>query len=130
MTLDQLVKIRRLSQEQAADLSLATTVVAVGSAFAKVRPIGGRERQRGRQVEARANYHFTIHARTDLQADDYLVWNGRQFNIRFLPVTGLGDQYITIEAERGVQAVPEWVLLDGGWDDTGVWEDAGPWEDE
>ena len=102
MTLNQIVSIQRKTQVQQADMSLLTTLAEVAEVYAMVFPIRGSERNQGDQTEARANYRFTIHQRTDLLDDDVLVWNGYQYNIRFIADRGPGSIYLKIEAERGV----------------------------
>jgi SPP1 family predicted phage head-tail adaptor len=62
----------------------------------------GSERNQSNQPESVAGYTFHIHYRADLLADDVIVWNGNQYNIRFIADEGMGSVYLMIEAERGV----------------------------
>jgi len=62
----------------------------------------GDERRNGQQLEAQANYRFHIHQRNDLREDDVIIWNGHQYNIRFIANRGPGSVYMMLEAERGV----------------------------
>jgi len=102
MTLDQIIQLKRKAQVQEADGRLTTTLIAIGKAYAAVYPIRGDERRMGQQNEAQADYRFHIHYRSDLIADDVIIWNGSEYNIRFIADKGPGSIYLMIEAERGV----------------------------
>lgn len=102
MTLDQPIKIQRKTQAQQANGSLQTVFTTLVDGFAMVRPMRGSERNSGDQTQAVAGYVFHIHYRSDLLADDVIVWNGNTFNIRFIADMGMGSVYLRIEAERGV----------------------------
>lgn len=102
MTLDQFIEIRRKAQVQQANGSLTTTLNLIATEYAAVIPMGGSERNMASQNEAAANYRFHIHHRSDLIPDDVVVWNGSQYNIRFIADKGPGSIYLMIEAERGV----------------------------
>jgi len=102
MTLDQLITINRKVQVQQADGSLTTTMQKICDAWAAAYPIRGDERRMGQQNEAQADYRFRIVSRSDLNADDVIIWNGREYNIRFIADRGPTEIYMMIEAERGV----------------------------
>lgn len=102
MTLDQFITVNRKGQTQADDGSLTTTMTKRFDAYAAVYPIRGDERRMGNQNEAQADYRFRIIARTDVDADDVIVWNGREYNVRFIAERGPGEIYMTLEAQRGV----------------------------
>jgi len=102
LDLRHVIEIRRKQQTQQADGSLDTTLAVVAKAYASAYPMRGDERRMGQQTEAQADYRFHIHHRSDLNADDVIVWNGHQYNIRFIADRGPGSVYMMIEAERGV----------------------------
>jgi len=102
LDLRHMVEIRRKQQTQQADGSLDTTLSLVAKAYAAVYPMRGDERREGQQLEAQANYRFHIHQRNDLREDDVIVWNGHEYNIRFIADRGPGSVYMMLEAERGV----------------------------
>lgn len=102
MTLDQLITINRKAQVQQADGSLQTTMTKVADAYAAAYPIRGDERRMGDQTEAQADYRFRILARSDIRPDDVIVWDGVEYNIRFIASRGAGEIYMMLEAQRGV----------------------------
>lgn len=102
MTLDQYIEIKRKTQFQQADGSLATVFTLISPEWAKVAAISGSERNASSQNEASANYRFHIHNRTDLLEDDVIFWEGGSYNIRFISSAGQGAIYLMIDAERGV----------------------------
>jgi SPP1 family predicted phage head-tail adaptor len=72
--------------------------------WAKVEPIGGRERVQAQQTEAPVNYRITVRRRTDISAGDRLLWLGRVLNIRFVGLPGLRQPFMEMDAEMGVQS--------------------------
>jgi SPP1 family predicted phage head-tail adaptor len=101
MTLNELVSFYRLSQTQDAYGTLVTTRVLIAQAYAKVRPMSGGERNRSDQTEAFADYRFYIHYRSDIGAANLIVWNGTDYNIKFIADVGPKEAYMYIDAERG-----------------------------
>jgi len=67
-----------------------------------VRPLSGRERTQADQVEAPANYEFTIRRRSDLTEALRISWAGDLFNIRFIALPDPRSLTMTITAERAV----------------------------
>jgi len=100
--LTETVAIRRKNQTQAADGSLVEATTTVATVRMHVKALRGDEREQSNQTEAVANYVFTMRYRTDVRADDVLVWNGSDFNIRFIRDEGNRSRWLTIEAEGGV----------------------------
>ena len=74
----------------------------ISQAYAKVRPLSGSERNRSDQTEEAANYRFYIHQRSDVTGADVLVWNGTDYNIRFIADNGPKEPYMYLDAQRGV----------------------------
>jgi head-tail adaptor len=102
MTLNELVAFYTLSpqtQNQYGTLSSTRTLVA--EAYARVRPLSGRERNQSDQTEDSAMYRFYIHRRSDLSGANILVWNGVDYNVKFIADMPK-EPYIYIDAERGV----------------------------
>lgn len=98
--LDQWITLRRKIETQNEYGALITTDLDYAKVRAKVRPMSGRERDRSQQTEARANYVVTIRTRTDVHEKDYIVWQGVEMNIRFLPFHPR-SVFMSIEVERG-----------------------------
>lgn len=101
MTLDQIITIRRVTQTQQADGSLAS-VNTDSQAYAAVYPMRGDERRMGNQQEAQADYRFHVINGTDLRMTDVILWNGYEFNVRFIADKGPQPPYLMFEAQRGV----------------------------
>ena len=102
MHLTYLIRVERKSQVQAPDGSLTTERIKLFDAYAHITPISGRERNQSSQTEASADYRFTIRRQSGLVEDDVIVWDGRDFNIRFISDFGPRSLYMTLDAERGV----------------------------
>lgn len=102
MTLNELVSFYTLSpQTQDAYGTLSSTRTLVAQAYAKVRPLSGNERNRSDQNEEFANYRFYIHYRSDITGADIIVWNGVDYNVKFIADNGPKEAYLYIDAERG-----------------------------
>ena len=103
MTLNELVSFYTLSPQTPNQYgTLSSTRTLIAQAYAKVRPLSGRERSQSDQTEAAANYRFHIHHRSDITGATILVWNGVDYNIRFVADNGPKEAYMYIDAERGV----------------------------
>ena len=102
MTLNEIIYIYRKTQVQDEYGTLTTTRTLVKKVYAFVRPLSGLERNRSDQTEAAANYRFHILRRNDLIADDIIVWQSTDYNIRFIGDGGPRERYMYIDAERGV----------------------------
>ena len=72
------------------------------SVWAKVRPLSGGEESEHDQVIAPGRLMFAIHNRTDLTVEHRVVWNGDNYNIRFIHTRGPRQWWVEFEAERGV----------------------------
>lgn len=101
MTLNELVSFYQKSQTKNEYGTLVTSRVKIADAWAKVRPMSGSERNRSDQTEAHADYRFYIHYRGDLGEADIIVWNGTDYNIKFIADNGPKEVYLYIDAERG-----------------------------
>jgi len=96
------ISIERKVQVQAADGSLTTTRTVVATTYAGVKPKRGSERSQSNQTESPADYEFHLRRNGSIQADDVIIWNGSEWNIRFISDDGPRALYMMIEAERGV----------------------------
>ena len=101
MTLNELISLYTKSQTQNEYGTLVTTRVLIAQAYAKVRPLSGNERNAGDQTEDYANYRFHIHYRSDISPANLIVWNGVDYNIKFIADNGPKEAYLYIDAERG-----------------------------
>ena len=101
MTLNEFVSFYSKSQVQNEYGTLTTTRVKITDAWAKVRPLSGNERNASDQTEDFANYRFYIHHRTDVIAADLIVWNGTDYNIKFIADNGPKEAYLYLDAQRG-----------------------------
>lgn len=82
-------------------LAPRTQTVLASDVRALVRPMSGRERDRARQTEHRANYLVVVRnsASLDLAETDYVIWRGSEMNIRFPKGRGPRPRFLEIEAE-------------------------------
>lgn len=101
MTLNEFITFYSKSQVRAANGTLTTTRVKIADAYAKTRPMSGNERSRSDQTEGYADYRFYIHQRSDLAEANIIVWNGVDYNIKFIADNGSKEPYMYIDAERG-----------------------------
>jgi len=101
MTLNELVTFYRKGTSQDSYGTIVDTRTKITDAYAMVRPISGSERNAGDQTEGNANYRFHILQRSDLSEANVIVWNGTDYNIRYIADLPK-SRYIYIDAERGV----------------------------
>lgn len=101
MTLNEYIAVYRKSDTQDAYGTISATRTLVAEMYAKVRPLSGSERNRTDQREDYADYRFFVHHRTDLAADDILVWGGVDYNITFIAENGPKEPYMYMDARRG-----------------------------
>lgn len=101
MTLNELVTFYRKDQVKNEYGTLVPTRVKIADAYARVRPMSGGERNRSEQTEAYADYRFTAHYRSDLVEANLIVWNGIDYNIKFIADNGPKEAYLYVDAERG-----------------------------
>jgi SPP1 family predicted phage head-tail adaptor len=78
-------------------VNLAPSTIEAGVP-AHVRPMSGRERDRGQQTEAQANYLVVMRAREDLTEKDAIYWRGKLFDIAFIRDRGPRAVFLEIEA--------------------------------
>lgn len=100
--LQEVVTLRRYTEtiNSYGTVTRAATTIQDG-VFAHVRPLSGRERDRGSQTEARANYLVVIRYRSDLTEKDFVVWQGVEYGIRFIMDRGSRSAFLELECERG-----------------------------
>lgn len=74
------------------------------SAWAEVVPGTGAEQDRHDRLVGEAMYTFTFRNRPDVtvQESDRVLWDGIEYNVRFVARPGGRDLYISVTAERGV----------------------------
>lgn len=101
MTLNEKVTFYRKTGTKDEYGTLSSSRDLVCSAYASTRPLSGNERNRTDQREDYANYRFYILQRSDVMEADILVWNGKDYNIRFIADNGPKERYMYIDAERG-----------------------------
>lgn len=100
--LNQRIVIQRKTQTRLPSGGFTEAWASFATVWAKVRPMSGRERYQADQVEAPANYRFTVQRRTDYDESMRIVWGGGTFNIRFIGLTAGTDQFMDIDAQRAV----------------------------
>ena len=79
-----------------ADLSVTPKV------WAHVKPRVGREGMESGRVNASLLATFTIRHREDVSELDRIVWKGEAWNIRRIMRVSQRQQYLEVDAERGV----------------------------
>ena len=70
--------------------------------WAHVRPMSGSEAERFDKLNPVATELFVIRWRGDLQEDDRVIWEGVEYNIRYIKNAGGRKLYLEFFAERGV----------------------------
>jgi SPP1 family predicted phage head-tail adaptor len=70
--------------------------------WAKARAMSGREVAKYDQLNATAMVTFITRYRTDIKEADYIVWNGANYNIRYIQPNSARDLYTVFEAEKGL----------------------------
>ncbi len=73
----------------------------VGTFWAMVRPMRGRETLDDQRVEAKGMYRFVMRER-DVNETQRFLWKGEAYNIRAVMREGGRSLYLDIDAERGV----------------------------
>jgi SPP1 family predicted phage head-tail adaptor len=101
MTPNELISFYSLAQSRDAYGTISAARTKIADAYARVRPLSGAERNAADQTEAYADYRFKIHYRGDLSAANVIVWNGVDYNIKFIADNGPKEVYMYIDAERG-----------------------------
>jgi SPP1 family predicted phage head-tail adaptor len=101
--LNQRVTFVRYSETQNEYGTLTKVKTTLGKSWALVRPMSGRERDRGNQTEARSNYLIVIRNigfAKNLTEKDVAEWRGEELNIRFAKHRGRSE-WLELESERG-----------------------------
>jgi SPP1 family predicted phage head-tail adaptor len=99
--LTERVTLRRKVQTQDEYGTLVETDGTLAIVWAHVKPLSGRERDRGQQTEGTANYVITIRYRAGLATSDYVVWRDQQMNLRFIRDDGPRSLWLRLECELG-----------------------------
>lgn len=100
--LDQRVTIQQESRVEDEAGGAVVTWVDVATVWAEVKPLTGRERLHGQQLESPIDYRVTIRRRSDITAAMRLVWRGTPMQIRAVPDPGPRAAYMTLDCEAGV----------------------------
>ena len=103
--LDQRVAIQARSQSDDGLGGGVTSWATVATRWAKVKPLSGRERRQGEQLEDSRDYRVTLRrdeTTAAIGAAHRLVWRGAALNIRFIADAGDRPLYLEIDCERGV----------------------------
>jgi len=100
MTLNELITVYTKAVDQDAYGTISGTRTKLADMYAMVRPLSGNERNASDQTEGFANYRFHILRRGDLAEAKIIVWNGVDYNIKFIADVPK-SRYMFIEAERG-----------------------------
>ena len=100
--MNERIAVYRKAQTQDEYGTLSQTRTLIAKLQANVKVMSGSERAMSDQTEAHATHRFHVHYRSDLRADDIIVWNSNDFNIKFIADNGPKDRYMYIDAQRGV----------------------------
>lgn len=79
-----------------------TLVPIKKNVWCAVRPLSGKEIERFDKLNATAMAHFTVRYREDVEEDDRIEYNGKYYNIRYIPDLDERKLYTEFYAERGV----------------------------
>lgn len=98
---------KRITINQKSDVSDGMGGSSIGwtplaTVWAHVRPKSGTEQNRNDGAQAVSGYLFVIRQRDDVLENMQIVWMGVPFNIRFVARHGYQQQFMEIDAERGV----------------------------
>lgn len=69
---------------------------------ARVRPLSTREQLQAAQMEAQVDYEVTIRSRSNVRADQRLVWGAVVMNVRGVMNPDEKDRYLALTCEAGV----------------------------
>jgi SPP1 family predicted phage head-tail adaptor len=103
--LDERIIVRRESLVNDGMGGSAVSVSDLGTFYANVTAMSGRERDMANQTENPRNYRFKVRrssATAAILESDKIVWRNKTMNIRFIADEGLREKYMEIEAEYGV----------------------------
>lgn len=103
--LSERITIRRESSTADGYGGETITWLDVGSFWASVEPLSGRERNMADQTESPRDYRFIVRRSSEtigILAKDRLTWNGRNFNIEYVAIPDKRSQFLRIDAKEGV----------------------------
>lgn len=106
--LDERVTFKRRDETKNAYGTLVPADTEIATVWAKVRPMSGRERDRGQQTEARSNYVVRVHnspAIRTVTEGDLVLWRDVELNINFIADAGPRSLFVEMECERGGPAI-------------------------
>lgn len=99
--LDQLLTQQRYTRTPDGMGGVTRTLSTVGTHWAHIRPLTGRERvEAGQRLEQRVSYLVVIRSGAELLTDDVLQWEGRTLNVRVVKITPR-SQWLELECELG-----------------------------
>lgn len=104
-SLDQRITFERFSEtpDGAGGVTRTWSPIAPWpTVWAHVKPRLGRESMEQGRVADTQMATFTVRHRSDLSEIDRIVWRGEPWNIRRIMRTSQRQQFIEIDAERGV----------------------------
>lgn len=103
--LTERVTFKRKGQVRAPDGSLTVTWTPVLTAWARVRPKSGNQRNMAQQTENPADYEITVYNSADaraLLASDIAEWQNRPMNIVWIGHAPTASQWLHMDAKDGV----------------------------
>lgn len=102
--LDQQITINRLTVSDDGYGGETQTATSLGTVWAKVKPMSGKESKDQERVHDVGNYRFIIRRPIfQVLEDDFITWNGGEFNIRMVHDYGNRVLYLEIDVERNAQ---------------------------
>lgn len=104
--LDQRIRITRESFASDGGGGRARSLAVLRDTWAKVVPVRGKETVDADAVSNPHLYLFVFRHRPDIpiRVDDLIEWGGEKFNVLFPHKPSSRDEFMEVEAERGVQA--------------------------
>ena len=102
--LDQKIDFWRECNVQDEDLGglEASVKTLFAGVWAKARPLSGSEIERFDKLNATELTFFVTRYKPEVKEDDYISWQGVNYNIRHIPSVGPRSLYSEFYAERGV----------------------------
>ncbi|WWT39532.1 head-tail adaptor [Microcystis phage Mae-JY02] len=103
--LDQRVTLQRYAETPDGGGGATRTWASLAqtpTVWAHVKPRLGSERMEEGRMNAAAFATFTIRYRDDITELDRIVWKGEAWNIRRIMRVSQRNQYLEVDAERGV----------------------------
>ena len=69
--------------------------------FAKAEPLSGNEALKYNKLNAIALYKFVVRYREDIDETQKIIWNGDEYDIKYILGRGVRKLYLEFIAERG-----------------------------